>query len=78
VTAKNRDEAVSYVSHPLNAYQLIKRWSQLNHAMLNTAQYKGTASSYLGTLTRFDKIAIQRFSSIWQLDKEAFGLSIVH
>ena len=25
VTAKNRDEAVSYVSHPLNAYQLIKR-----------------------------------------------------
>ena len=25
VTAKNRDEAVSYVSHPLNAYQLIKK-----------------------------------------------------
>ena len=25
VTAKNREEAVSYVSHPLNEYQFIKR-----------------------------------------------------
>ena len=69
MTAKNRDEAVSYVSHPLNAYQLINRWSQLNHAMLNTTLYKGTVSSYLGSLPRLDKIVIQRFSSKWQLDK---------
>ena len=43
--------------------------SQRNYAMLNTTLYKGTVSSYLGTLTRLDKIAIQRFSSRWQMDK---------
>ena len=44
--------------------------SQRNHAMLNTTPYKGTVSSYLGTLTRLDKIAIQRFSSRWQMTRK--------
>ena len=41
VKAKTMQEAVAYTSHPLNAYHLIKRWSNLDLVMRNSANYEG-------------------------------------